>query len=121
MSAGFAILCVLTTAIPLGILFVLYGPTRGKPVVAVPRASMQAIPQVRSVQSVYRPEAVFAVEQAGLIQNASAIARVPMRHPSGPPPLPPRRMARGSEAPPHRETTVPEGNPFVDEAATYIG
>jgi len=126
MSAGFAILCIASAASALGIMFILYGPTKGKPVVAVPRSSLQTIPQVRTARSVYQPEAVFAVEQAGLIQKASQIARVPAATPvprrpaGGPPPLPPRRMARGSDAPPLRENTVPDANPFTDESPTVI-
>ena len=126
MSAGFAILCIGCAGIPLWILYVVYGPAKGRPVIPVPRASLQAMPQQRAHVSTYQPEAVFAVEEAGLIQKASQIARViPAPRLASPPPIPPRqRMARGSAAPPptpYRENTVPEANPFADEGATYVG
>ncbi|MBA3465362.1 MAG: hypothetical protein H0T46_35850 [Deltaproteobacteria bacterium] len=125
MSAGFAILCIGCAGIPLWILYVVYGPTTGRPVVPLSRASLAAIPHQRAHVSTYQPEAVFAVEEAGLIQKAQQIARVmPAPRLASPPPTPRQRMARGSAhatPPPLRQNTVPDANPFADEAATYVG
>jgi hypothetical protein len=121
MSFGFAVLCLLAGGIPLGILYFLHGPTRGRPLVAVPRASLVAMPQVARVTGHYDPERVFASEQQLMIAKASAVARVAPRGPT-PPPIPRSRAARGSDAPPvHRDTMQDAPNPFLDEGPTMHG
>src|SRR4051812_9344219 len=71
MSVGFVLLCLVAAAVPLSILYVLYGPTRSRPILVVPRASLLALPQRARTAPVYQPERVFAAEQASLLANAS--------------------------------------------------
>ena len=125
MSAGFALLCIVAVVVPLGIVWILYGPAPGGRVTRVaPAVPDYVVP--RGSGATYQPEAVFAVENHYQIAKAAQVAHVvhtpPMRRASSPPPVPSRtRMARGSAPPAFREQTVPEGNPFVDESATYVG
>jgi len=123
MSLGFAVLCLFAVGIPLGILYYLVGPTGGKPLVAVPRASLIAMPQVPRVTGIYEPERVFQSEQQLMIAKAHEVVRVAPRGPM-PPPLPRSRMARGSDSPPivrHDTTQSDARNPFVDEGPTLHG
>ena len=123
MSLGFAVLCLFAAGIPLGILYYLVGPTGGKPVVAVPRASLVAIPPVKQTSVAYEPERVFESEHQLMIANAHAVVRVAPRGPV-PPPVPRSRMARGSDSPPivrHDTTQSDAHNPFADEGATVHG
>ncbi len=123
MSLGFALLCLFAAGIPLGILYYLVGPAGGKPLVAVPRASLVAMPKVVKVSGVYEPERVFEREQQLMIANASAVVRVAPRGPM-PPPVPRSRMARGSDSPPivRQDTTQSDAhNPFADESPTMHG
>lgn len=130
MSAGFALLCIGSVVVSSSIVWILYGPTKGARVVAVPRAS-SGVPEYivpKGSGATYQPEAVFAVEdqyrRAVAAQVAQVVPPAPVarRAPSGPPPLPPRtRMARGSAPPVLREQTVPEANEFADDSATHVG
>ena len=117
----FALLCVGSAVASLGIVWTLYGPTKGTRVAPVTRAS-SAIPAYvvpRGSGATYQPEAVFAVENNYRIAAAAQVAHVV---PAGPPPLPPRtRMARGSAPPVLREQTLPDPHGFDDESVTYIG
>ena len=119
----FAVLCLIAGGIPLGILYVLFGPTRPSPVVPIPRmhsrlATVPAAPTTRR----YEPERVFATEQRALIANATSIALVAPRD-AVPRPLPRARAARGSDAPPARELALQSdsANPFADESPTMVG
>lgn len=109
-------LCVVAAAIPLAILYLLYGPTRSRPLVLVPRSSMLAMPMPRR-------RARTSPEEAALITNVARLVPVVPRPPIPAPP-PRTRQARGSDAPPRyamRREDPTEPNPFADEGPTRVG
>jgi len=103
----FPLFCIVSAGSALGIVYVLFGPAKTRPLAPVSRIRASTVPAAPSQR--YEPERVFAT-----------ISRVPMRG-SAPPPIPRSRVARGSDAPPLRNPTTREPNPFERDDATLVG
>lgn len=106
--AGFLLLlCVVAIGVAGTIMYLLFGPTTGKPVVVVPRASLTTMAAPSSTRAgAYSPEAVFAAEDAHLAARtiapaplAPALSMMSRERVTAPHPLPRTRAARGTDSP----------------------